>query len=293
MSATVELKNGIRADLRNLSHMLKYNPERYWSRVAEELNKRGKNYLAGDDDPFHRYKRQKFLDQFLDQIDFQNKKILEVGFGPGGNLLHIAKHQNPKRIFGADISQAMRDIACRNLNRYKNIIELHKINGCSLPFLDQSIDTTFSVTVLQHNTDGKMLRSLVGEMCRVTKDEVVIMEDVGDSERPCNDGSWIDRPVDFYKAMFSEFGYQMTSVDFLRLRITGWWYNKVYERIYKRVFNNSPKEGEPLPRSISMAIRIPMFLTRRLDNYFGNRGEASENSGLAKMIFHRGDCGRA
>ena len=48
--------------------MEQYDPEVYWSRVAGEIEKRGENYVAGDDNPYFRYKRQRFLKKFLDTI---------------------------------------------------------------------------------------------------------------------------------------------------------------------------------------------------------------------------------
>ena len=81
--------------------MTDYDPEVYWSGVAQEIGKRGDNYIAGDDNPYFRYKRLKFLKEFLDTIDFQSKSVLEVGFGPGGNLKHLATHHAPKRILGS------------------------------------------------------------------------------------------------------------------------------------------------------------------------------------------------
>lgn len=80
--------------------MVEYNPEIYWSRVAQEIEKRAENYVAGDDNPYFRYKRHKFLKKFLDTINFQSKVILEVGFGPGGNLQQIARHHTPRKILG-------------------------------------------------------------------------------------------------------------------------------------------------------------------------------------------------
>ena len=85
-----------------------YNPEPYWSYVGQQIQKRaGDNVIAGDDNPYHAYKRSKFLRRFLDTIDFQSKTIMEVGFGPGGNLRHIVSHHRPASILGADISQTM------------------------------------------------------------------------------------------------------------------------------------------------------------------------------------------
>jgi hypothetical protein len=43
-----------------------YQVESYWSCVADEIRKRASGrYVAGDDDPYYRYKRAKFLSRFL------------------------------------------------------------------------------------------------------------------------------------------------------------------------------------------------------------------------------------
>jgi len=90
---------------RDYEERMTYNPETYWSRVGQEIEKRaGDNVLAGDDNPYYSYKRSRFLSQFLDTIDFQSKTIMELGFGPGGNLRHIATFHRPQLILGADIS---------------------------------------------------------------------------------------------------------------------------------------------------------------------------------------------
>ncbi len=64
----------------------------------------GKSLLAGDDNPYLRMKRKKFLGRFLDAKDFRSKIVLEVGCGPGGNLLRIAQRSSPKKLIGVDIS---------------------------------------------------------------------------------------------------------------------------------------------------------------------------------------------
>ena len=123
----------------------------------------GGNVLAGDDNSYYAYKRSKFLRRFLDTIDFQSKAIMEVGFGPGGNLRHIATRHRPHLILGADISQTMYDIAQRNLRSFGNV-KLAKIDGTHLPFDSRSVDLSFTVTVLQHVTNASMLMSLVKDI---------------------------------------------------------------------------------------------------------------------------------
>ena len=194
--------------------MASYDPEVYWSRVAQEIQKRGENVIAGDDNPYYRYKRRKFLKSFLDTIDFQSKNVLEVGCGPGGNLRHIAAHHAPKRIFGADISAMMLEVAAKNLSPYN--VNLVKIDGARLPYRDQEMDVSLTVTVLQHNSDENTFKSLAKELARVTKETIVIMEDIGSGQSET--GEWILRPVDTYVSEFAQCGFALSYLRFLNTR---------------------------------------------------------------------------
>ena len=83
-----------------------YHPESYWSDVAKRIKSReGRNVVAGDDEPFYRYKRMRFL-EMLKAVNFEGKSVLEIGNGPGGNLKEISQLK-PARLVGADISAEM------------------------------------------------------------------------------------------------------------------------------------------------------------------------------------------
>jgi len=133
-----------------------YNPETYWSDVGSRIEERdnGKNIIAGDDEPFYRYKRQEFL-KMLNRLDFEGKSVLEIGNGPGGNLIQVWNHQ-PASLVGVDISEQMVKLA---KNKVPDQVEIIKINGTELPFKDKEFDIVFTATVLQHNTDEVMLKS--------------------------------------------------------------------------------------------------------------------------------------
>ncbi len=108
-----------------------YHPEPYWNEVAKRISRREEEkIIAGDDEPYYRYKREKFLKLF-DKIDFQDKIVLEVGSGPGGNLFEILKKQ-PKELHGVDISHGMVDLSRKILNRKRVVI--NKTDGQNLPF---------------------------------------------------------------------------------------------------------------------------------------------------------------
>src|SRR5256885_15211933 len=109
----------------------KYDPEIYWDNVAQHINNRNDlKVIAGDDEPYYRYKRKLFIALF-DQLDFTNKSVLEVGSGPGGNL-KILSEKNCRKISGVDVSAKMIELS-KKLVPAKNI-EILKINGVDLPF---------------------------------------------------------------------------------------------------------------------------------------------------------------
>jgi SAM-dependent methyltransferase len=187
-----------------------YHPEPYWSRVAQEIKLRTRHgQVAGDDAPYYRYKREKFLSRFLGSLDVEGRITLEVGCGPGGNLLHLAR-RGPKQLIGVDISPVMLEVAAETVRDSRQPVELRQINGTRLPFPDGSIDLTLTVTVLQHNTDPSMFARLVGDICRVTRDMVVLVEDVGTETSTIDPGcSWILRPVTAYEAECRRHGFRL------------------------------------------------------------------------------------
>ena len=149
-----------------------YHPESYWSDVAKRIKSReGRNVVAGDDEPFYRYKRQRFL-EMLKAVNFEGKSVLEIGNGPGGNLKELSQ-LNPARLVGADISAEMIKLARSNNNDF---VELVKIDGTSLPFEDNTFDIVFTATVLQHNTDDKMMLTILDDICRGSKDKIFLFE---------------------------------------------------------------------------------------------------------------------
>jgi SAM-dependent methyltransferase len=257
--------------------MADYDVESYWSRVGREIAARqGSSLVAGDDNPFFRYKRKKFLKKFLHTVNFNSKIVLEVGCGPGGNLLEIGQHRSPEKLLGVDISQTMIEIATGNLARHNVAAEFHKINGVTLPFADRSIDLSYTVTVLQHNTDGTALKALVREMCRVTRETIVVMEDTG-NQGLSGMGSFIARRLDVYKSVFSEHGFQLSQRLHLNTRIS-----YLTHAVTSHLFlSKRHKEGEPIGIIPQILIASLLPVSRILDDVF------VEKKGLTKMVFNR------
>lgn len=255
-----------------------YHPEPYWSRVATEIRKRGPhNYVAGDDNPFFRYKRQKFLARFLSTIDFDSKVVLEVGSGPGGNLLQVVR-AGAQRVIGIDISREMLDLAAETLKGYETIVELHKTDGEHLPLADAAVNLAFTVTVLHHNTDTSMFQSLVGEICRVTKDMVVLIEDTGrDFVGPDPNSSFVARPVEVYEAECRKHGFQLTDRQYLGLRVS----RMAYTLVRRLLVSPNHLEGKPFGFLPVAALRVLLTFTRPLDDAVPDKRD------LTRMVFVR------
>lgn len=224
--------------------MSKYHPEPYWSEVASKIGKRNEqNIMAGDDSPYYRYKRKAFL-RLFHQLDFNDKQVMELGGGPGGNIAEIIKSHSPKSVTDADISQEMLDLASKNVGD-KGLI-FQKIDGSTLPFNDKHFDLVFSATVLQHNTNDEMMRSILSEMCRVSSDQVVLFERIENSIQ--GNDLCLGRPVKYYEEICKQQGFKLKKTDFINIQVSYLLCGAA------RKLLNAPtrKEGDPLS-SISIA----------------------------------------
>ena len=258
-----------------------YNVEDYWSRVGQEILRRGESYVAGDDNAYLRYKREKFLKDFLDSLNTRDRIVLEVGCGPGGNLKRLLERGACKSLLGVDISGEMLRLASRTLQTHADLVELRKINGTQLPYSDRSVDLSYTVTVLQHNTNERMVRDLISEICRVTRTEVVLMEDIGKDRQVGAEANWVGRSVDSYESLLSEQQFNLVDVQFLRTAVSRRWHDLVFNLLYRHVFNRRHKEGERIGTLVQSFIGIPLVITRYLDKYF------RDTKNLAKMVFRR------
>ena len=251
-----------------------YEPREYWTEVAEEIGQRtDSNVFAGLDTPFYRYKRSKFLREFLNAMPVAGTTVLEVGCGPGGNLVELGKAK-PARLVGCDISPAMIDLATRNTAGAPEV-ELVVIDGKTLPFADREIEIAFTSTVLQHNLDDGDLGALLGEICRVTADTLYLFEDTSRTRKVRY--SAVLRPVEDYASLCAPHGFELVGSEVLRLYAS--------ERVaggLRRVLNRHPlKPGESISRVNWAAERVALPLTRLADAVL------PQPRGLARMVFRR------
>ena len=171
----------------------------------------------------------------------------------------------PRRLVGADVSQAMLDLADND--------ELVKIDGQTLPFANGEFDIAFTATVLMHNVDSTV-GPLIGEMCRVSHDHVVLFEEV--APRRHEHFSYVKRTVAEYTAFCSPHGYRLVSCDYQ--------YHDILQklcRIPRKLLN--PRSAEGAARNqISRAWEHTMITS------FGWVDDVVRwPSGLARMVFQR------
>jgi ubiquinone/menaquinone biosynthesis C-methylase UbiE len=252
----------------------KYIPEQYWNEVANRIKKRKeKGFLAGDDFPYNEYKRQEFL-QLLNSLPFRDKKVLEVGSGPGGNLIEIYRH-GPLELQGVDISSEMIALAQKNIGNKKIIIQ--KINGGKIDHPDKYFDLTITSTVLQHITDDETVSSLIREICRVTSANVYIFERIGRKQKKLH--SNVQRTIDQYSELFEKGSFTLKEQRFLHL-----FWSYAFSGLFRKLFNNRlQKEGEKLSTGSYKIQKAILWVTKVMDRIFPLKAD------IAMLHFSRTD----
>ncbi len=249
-----------------------YHPEVYWSEVARRIkNRKGHNVLAGDDSPYYRYKRTKFL-ALIDEVGWGNQRVMELGSGPGGNLAKILT-KKPLQLVGVDISEEMINIASENLE--SPILSFYKTDGKTIPLSDQCFDLVFSATVLQHNTDEEMMKDILREMCRVSDNKVYLFERI--ENRLTGDELCMGRPIEYYKRICNAEGFELRSVSFINIQ-TSYWVCGIIRNTFNR---SSRKEGEMESRLSSRIQSVLLPITSILDKIFPAKRD------LARLEFVR------
>ena len=239
-----------------------YNPEIYWDKVAKKIALRNDfKIIAGDDEPYYRYKRKRFL-ELLDTIDFSHKKVLEIGSGPGGNLNHL-NSKGCKSITGVDISNQMVELSKQLLQGLE--INIIKTNGRDLPFENNSFDLVFTSTVLQHNTDENRLFSIIREICRVSKNEVYLFERI-ESKLKGHESN-LGRPINYYAELFRINGFKFTQSKSLKIQASFY----VCGLIRKAFDFKSRAEGEPLSRISIFFEKIVLPISSFLDKFIPSK----------------------
>lgn len=233
-----------------------YTPGNYWNDVAKEISSRTEGGLiAGDDEPYYRYKRSVFLKVFK-MLPFSGNKVMELGCGPGGNLLEASAY-NPAELWGIDVSDEMLKLAEKQTKGKS--INTQKTDGQSIDFPDKYFNISYTATVLQHNTNEDSLKKLIMELCRVTKDDIYIFERIESKIK--GHASNLGRPVSYYEKIFAESGFLLCNTKPIATPVSYYVCG-----IIRKVFNSgNRKEGER-PRRISVFLQaVTLPLTSFLD----------------------------
>lgn len=250
---------------------LGYEPERYWTDVAERIERRGAgNVVAGDGEAFHVYRRRKFLRDLISRMEVRDRSVLEVGSGPGGNLMALLERK-PRELTGADLSPKMIELARRNTAGTG--IRIEKSNETGLPFPDRAFDVAFTATVLQHNVDDVVL-GLMREMARVTRERIHLFEETSPVRREIF--SHVSRPPAFYEQAMLENGFRMVGQDYLRDFAT-----RVSTGLARRVFSGNRGEGETKSGLATGVERLLVGAMSPLDDLLPVKW------GLTAMVFER------
>ena len=238
-----------------------YDQAEYWSEVARKVDARGGDGdwdLAGNDGPFHRYKRDMTLAR-LETLGVAGATVMELGPGPGGNLraLHA---QSPKRLIGCEIAPEMVRLAKRNLG---SDAEIYQIEGPHLPLADGEADIALTVTVLQHNPKSTVL-ALLDELTRVTSSTLELIEDTTTFRPRSFGGTYFVRDVTQYIAWVTSRGFALVDVQ----PMNAWASERAWlglRRLARAVTCRTYSEGQPVTKAEIALERAVLRATRPVD----------------------------
>lgn len=192
---------------------MSYDPASFWGNAARHMQGReGDVEIASDSTPVTRYKRLRFLRQFLDQMPIEGRSILEVGCGPGGNLAALASRGGATQLMGVDIAKEMVALAQQRLG---DQAEVRLSAGGQLPLKDQEVDLAFTSTVLMHNLDDADASQIIDELCRVAGQTVWLIEDTASERR--QRAFHVRRTPEWYAAEVERRGFAVEKIDHIPL----------------------------------------------------------------------------
>ncbi len=231
-----------------------YHPDPYWSVVSNDVSGlKGVPSEVGNKDPYYRYKRKQFV-RLLHTVDFNEQYVLEVGCGPGSNILEVWK-QKPSKLDGVEVEPELRKIAEQNVPKE---VEIKKTDGTSLPYSDKSFDMIFTAEVLQHIRSINQLKALTKDMTRVARSKVILFERVESQIQ--EDKFSVGRTLAYYGEIFARIDFEVTEHEFIKMSTSQDWCGP-----------------EHSPSSLMQRLKLP--IAKMMD------GPATR--GLAKIVLER------
>lgn len=131
--------------------------------LSEKNKQDYEDFFARYDD--FRYQKEAHILKNLDQIDFQDKKVLEIGLGQGADAEQIIRRGGIYS--GVDLTaESVERVKMRFSLRNLPFEEVTQGSALELPFADNSFDIVFSFGVLHHIPD---IQKAQKEIARVLK----------------------------------------------------------------------------------------------------------------------------
>ncbi|MEK7106899.1 MAG: class I SAM-dependent methyltransferase [Patescibacteria group bacterium] len=96
--------------------------------------------------------------------EVRGKRILDIGFGSG--LYSVAFARAGAETYGLEVNDVLHQIAHENARDAGVNVDFRVYDGNKFPFADNFFDCAFSVSVIEHVTDARMV---IKEACRVLK----------------------------------------------------------------------------------------------------------------------------
>lgn len=179
----------------------------YWDWRAENLKWfRGDWFYTATDLPYYIYRREWFLRQLQENVDFDGKVLCEYGCGDGFNVCYLAQRFSLQRVISVDISPNMIELARQRAEQSGVAIDTAIVQGDDdLAAQVPSADIVLISMVLAHNSDTKVLSILQQVRVVSPRAVLVVFEHVDDTRR---EGlTWVVRPIADYEGLFSQAGY--------------------------------------------------------------------------------------
>ena len=148
---------------------LKGKIQAFWSAQVPYLEEGQAGAPAGSRDFYlsadgKRYEYESYLPPYLARLARGGGKLLEVGFGLGGDLRHLAR--SGMWVAGADLSPSNARIAQTGFVSLQLPGRALAADGEALPFRTESFDAAYSFGALHHTPDT---RRAIGELHRILK----------------------------------------------------------------------------------------------------------------------------
>jgi len=96
--------------------------------------------------------------------DPRSKRLLDIGYGSG--MYSIAFAKSGTDTYGLEVNPVLHEIAKEGLKEAHVYADFRLYDGSTFPFADNFFDYIFSVSVIEHVDDARMM---VREACRVLK----------------------------------------------------------------------------------------------------------------------------